>query len=64
LVLFSRIERYIPGVALLLGFHQENERNPKQEVSASVVAASADSVDVKVKFPQVSQEILLLLFNL
>ncbi|XP_072245494.1 vitellogenin 3, phosvitinless [Leuresthes tenuis] len=48
----TRIERYIPGVALLLGFHQENESNAKQEVSASVVAASADSVDVKVKFSQ------------
>ncbi|XP_075340505.1 vitellogenin 3, phosvitinless [Odontesthes bonariensis] len=48
----TRIERYIPGVALVLGFHQENEKNAEQEVSASVVVASADSVDVTVKFPQ------------
>ncbi|XP_059197125.1 vitellogenin 3, phosvitinless [Centropristis striata] len=48
----TRIESYIPGMALLLGFYQLHERNAKQEVSASVVAASADSVDVKIKFPE------------
>ncbi|KAM7409515.1 hypothetical protein PAMA_001141 [Pampus argenteus] len=48
-----RTESYIPGMAFLLGFYQQNERNAKQEVSASVVAASADSVDVKIKFPEV-----------
>ncbi|XP_042368565.1 vitellogenin 3, phosvitinless [Plectropomus leopardus] len=47
-----RIESYIPGMALLLGFNQQHERNAKQEVSASVVAASADSVDVKITFPE------------
>ncbi|KAG8003726.1 Vitellogenin [Nibea albiflora] len=50
-----RIESYIPGMAFLLGFSQQHERNAKQEVSASVVAASADSVDVKIKFPEVSE---------
>ncbi|XP_070765014.1 vitellogenin 3, phosvitinless [Enoplosus armatus] len=47
-----RIDSYIPGMAFLLGFSQKHERNAKQEVSASVVAASADSVDVKIKFPE------------
>ncbi|KAI3368252.1 hypothetical protein L3Q82_007972 [Scortum barcoo] len=47
-----RIERYIPGMAFLLGFSQQNEGNVKQAVSASVVAASADSVNVKIKFPE------------
>uniref|UniRef100_A0A3Q3K2X2 Vitellogenin domain-containing protein n=1 Tax=Monopterus albus TaxID=43700 RepID=A0A3Q3K2X2_MONAL len=46
------IERYIPGIAFLLGFYQQHERNTKQEVSASVVVASADSADVKIKFPE------------
>lgn len=53
----SRIERYIPGMAFLYGFYQEHEENDKQEVSASVVAASPNTIDVKVKFPEVSQEI-------
>lgn len=43
-------------MALLLGFYHQHERNAKQEVSASVVAASADSVDVKIKFPEVLAE--------
>ncbi|XP_070687869.1 vitellogenin 3, phosvitinless [Pempheris klunzingeri] len=47
-----RIENYVPGMAFLLGFSQQHERNAKQEVSVSVVAASADSVDVKIKFPE------------
>lgn len=53
---FTRIESYVPGMAFLLGFTQQNERNAKQEVSASVVAVSADSVDVKIKFPEVLEE--------
>ncbi|XP_071388725.1 vitellogenin 3, phosvitinless [Centroberyx affinis] len=47
-----RVERYIPGMAFLLGFYQQHEINAKQEVSASVVAASADSIDMKLKFPE------------
>ncbi|XP_058494704.1 vitellogenin 3, phosvitinless [Solea solea] len=47
-----RIESYIPGIGFLLGFNQEPERNAKQEVSASVVAASADSLDVKIRLPE------------
>lgn len=46
-------------MAFLLGFYQQHERNAKQEVSASVVAASADSIDVKIKFPEVSREIFI-----
>lgn len=53
---FPRIENDMPGMAFLLGFSQQNERNAKQEVSASVVVASADSVDVKIKFPEVLEE--------
>lgn len=51
-----RIKSYIPGMAFLLGFYQQHERNAKQEVSASVIAASADSIDVKIKFPEVLEE--------
>ncbi|XP_011613259.2 vitellogenin 3, phosvitinless [Takifugu rubripes] len=47
-----RIRSYIPGITFLYGFSQQNEMNPQKEVSASVVVASADSVDVKVKFPE------------
>ncbi|XP_062279606.1 vitellogenin 3, phosvitinless isoform X2 [Scomber scombrus] len=47
-----RTESYIPGMAFLLGFYQQHERNAKQEISASVVAASADSVDMKIIFPE------------
>uniref|UniRef100_A0A668AAY5 Vitellogenin 3, phosvitinless n=1 Tax=Myripristis murdjan TaxID=586833 RepID=A0A668AAY5_9TELE len=47
-----RIERYIPGMAFLFGFYERHEKNAKQEVSASVVAASADSIDMKIKFPE------------
>ncbi|CAJ1060716.1 vitellogenin 3%2C phosvitinless [Xyrichtys novacula] len=46
------IGSYIPGMAFLLGFSEQHERNVRQEVSASVVVASADSVDVKIKFPE------------
>ncbi|XP_068563229.1 vitellogenin 3, phosvitinless [Cebidichthys violaceus] len=48
----TRFESYIPGVALLLDFYQKHERNVRQEISASVVASSADSIDVKIKFPE------------
>ncbi|XP_054458092.1 vitellogenin 3, phosvitinless [Anoplopoma fimbria] len=48
----TRFESYVPGMTLLLGFSQKHERNAKQEVSASVVAASADSIDVKIEFPE------------
>lgn len=43
-------------MAFLSGFSQQNESNTKQEVSASVVVTSADSVEVKVKFPEVQNE--------
>lgn len=43
-------------MAFLYGFSQQNEMNPQKEVSASVVVASADSIDVKVKFPEVPNE--------
>ncbi|XP_075944739.1 vitellogenin 3, phosvitinless isoform X1 [Anarhichas minor] len=48
----TRFKKYIPGVALLLQFYQKHERNAKQEISASVVESSADSIDVKIKFPE------------
>lgn len=43
-------------MALLLGFSEQIESNVEQEVSASVVVTSSDSVDVKVKFPEVQNE--------
>lgn len=54
----SRMERYIPGMALLSGFNQTSESNANQEVSASIVCASSDSIDVTIKLPKVWQEIL------
>ncbi|KAK5930759.1 hypothetical protein CgunFtcFv8_026972 [Champsocephalus gunnari] len=48
----ERIERYVPGMALLLGFTEQVKGNTKQEVSASVIATSADSVDVHIEFPE------------
>ncbi|XP_053723141.1 vitellogenin 3, phosvitinless [Synchiropus splendidus] len=47
-----RVETYIPGMAFLLGFYQQNERNNRQEIAATLVAASEDSVDVKLQFPE------------
>uniref|UniRef100_A0A6Q2Y8M3 Vitellogenin domain-containing protein n=1 Tax=Esox lucius TaxID=8010 RepID=A0A6Q2Y8M3_ESOLU len=47
------IQKYIPGIAFLLGFHQKPDRNAKQEVSATVVAATADRITMKIKFPEV-----------
>uniref|UniRef100_A0A8C3A5Q8 Vitellogenin 3, phosvitinless n=1 Tax=Cyclopterus lumpus TaxID=8103 RepID=A0A8C3A5Q8_CYCLU len=47
-----RFESYIPGIALLLDFYQKHEKNVKQEISASLVATSADSIDVTIKFPE------------
>nr|XP_057930076.1 vitellogenin 3, phosvitinless [Doryrhamphus excisus] len=46
------VETYIPGMAFLLGFKQQHERNPKQEVSASLVASSEDSINVRIQFPE------------
>uniref|UniRef100_A0A8C3A2H3 Vitellogenin 3, phosvitinless n=1 Tax=Cyclopterus lumpus TaxID=8103 RepID=A0A8C3A2H3_CYCLU len=48
----TRFESYIPGIALLLDFYQKHEKNVKQEISASLVATSADSIDVTIKFPE------------
>ncbi|XP_034085697.1 vitellogenin 3, phosvitinless isoform X3 [Gymnodraco acuticeps] len=48
----KRIERYVPGMALLLGFTQQVKGNTKQEVSASVIVTSADSVDMHFEFPE------------
>lgn len=55
---FSRVERYIPGMAFLYGFYQDHESNEKQEVFASVAPASDDTIDLKVKFPEVSQNVI------
>lgn len=46
------IGSYIPGMAFLFGFSQQQERNPRQEVSATVAVASADSISVKFRFPE------------
>uniref|UniRef100_A0A3B4AAV3 Vitellogenin domain-containing protein n=1 Tax=Periophthalmus magnuspinnatus TaxID=409849 RepID=A0A3B4AAV3_9GOBI len=49
-----RIGNYVPGMGFFMGFNQEQERNAAQEVSASVIAASADSIDVKIKLPELT----------
>lgn len=43
-------------MALLLGFTEQVKGNTKQEVSASVIATSADSVDMHIEFPEVFKE--------
>uniref|UniRef100_A0A3Q4HY43 Vitellogenin 3, phosvitinless n=1 Tax=Neolamprologus brichardi TaxID=32507 RepID=A0A3Q4HY43_NEOBR len=48
----EEMERYIPGMALLSGFNQTCESNANQEVSASIVCASSDSIDVTIKLPK------------
>uniref|UniRef100_A0A669EKE6 Vitellogenin 3, phosvitinless n=1 Tax=Oreochromis niloticus TaxID=8128 RepID=A0A669EKE6_ORENI len=48
----SSMERYIPGMALLSGFNQTWESNANQEVSASIVSASSDSIDITIKLPK------------
>ncbi|XP_068447341.1 vitellogenin 3, phosvitinless [Clinocottus analis] len=48
----TRFERYIPGMALLLNFYQKHEINAKQEISASFIVTSADSIDIIIKFPE------------
>lgn len=50
---FPSIGRYIPGMALLFGFYEKDERSDMQEISASVIAATEDSVDLKIKLPEV-----------
>nr|AGO64303.1 vitellogenin C [Pomatoschistus minutus] len=50
----TRIARYIPGMAYLFGFSQTEEQNTVQEISASVIAASADSFNVKIKLPELT----------
>ncbi|XP_041695037.2 vitellogenin 3, phosvitinless [Coregonus clupeaformis] len=48
------IEKYIPGMAFLLGFYQKHDTNAKHEVSASVVAATADSIAMTIKLPELT----------
>lgn len=47
------IGRYIPGIAFLLGFYEKDERSDMREISASVIAATEDSVDLTIKLPEV-----------
>uniref|UniRef100_A0AAZ3PU67 Vitellogenin domain-containing protein n=1 Tax=Oncorhynchus tshawytscha TaxID=74940 RepID=A0AAZ3PU67_ONCTS len=47
------IEKYIPGMAFLLGFYQKHATNAKHEVSASVVAATGGSIATTIKVPDV-----------
>uniref|UniRef100_A0A8C5G084 Vitellogenin-like n=1 Tax=Gouania willdenowi TaxID=441366 RepID=A0A8C5G084_GOUWI len=47
-----RFESYIPGMALFLGFSEQQEKNASQEVSASIGASAADSIDVMIKLPE------------
>ncbi|XP_020311040.2 vitellogenin 3, phosvitinless [Oncorhynchus kisutch] len=48
------IEKYIPGMAFLLGFYQKHATNAKHEVSASVVAATAGSIATTIKLPDLT----------
>ncbi|XP_029534705.1 vitellogenin 3, phosvitinless [Oncorhynchus nerka] len=48
------IEKYIPGMALLLGFYQKHATNAKHEVSALVVAATAGSIATTIKLPDLT----------
>lgn len=40
-------------MALILGFYEKDERSDMQEISASVTGAAEDTVDVKIKLPEV-----------
>uniref|UniRef100_A0AAQ4P1C5 Vitellogenin 3, phosvitinless n=1 Tax=Gasterosteus aculeatus aculeatus TaxID=481459 RepID=A0AAQ4P1C5_GASAC len=59
----SRLESYIPGMALLLNFYQKQEKNAGQEISASVIASSADSIDVRIQLPEVLKDRMFFCFN-
>ncbi|XP_035630502.1 vitellogenin 3, phosvitinless [Oncorhynchus keta] len=48
------IEKYIPGMAFLLGFYQKHATNAKHEVSALVVAATAGSIATTIKLPDLT----------
>lgn len=50
---FPSIGSYIPGMALLLGFYEKDERSDMQEISASAIAATEDSIDLKIQLPEV-----------
>uniref|UniRef100_A0A8C7LT01 Vitellogenin 3, phosvitinless n=1 Tax=Oncorhynchus mykiss TaxID=8022 RepID=A0A8C7LT01_ONCMY len=55
------IEKYIPGMAFLLGFYQKHATNAKHEVSASVVAATAGSIATTIKLPDVGNTLTLVI---
>uniref|UniRef100_A0AAZ3NSF7 Vitellogenin domain-containing protein n=1 Tax=Oncorhynchus tshawytscha TaxID=74940 RepID=A0AAZ3NSF7_ONCTS len=55
------IEKYIPGMAFLLGFYQKHATNAKHEVSASVVAATGGSIATTIKVPDVGNTLALVI---
>ncbi|XP_064190201.1 vitellogenin 3, phosvitinless [Anguilla rostrata] len=50
----KRIQEYMPGMAFLLGFYQKHVKNPANQASALVVAASSKSIDLKIKIPELT----------
>lgn len=45
--------RYVPGVALVLGFSEAHQRNPSRELIVRAVATSPRSIDTVIKVPGV-----------
>lgn len=47
----------MPGIAVLSGFSETPANNTEKEVVATVTVASADSIEVELKLPKVSNEL-------
>ncbi|KAJ8376432.1 hypothetical protein SKAU_G00070120 [Synaphobranchus kaupii] len=50
----KRVQEYMPGMGFFLGFYQKHVKNPANQVSALVVAASHKSIDLKIKIPELT----------
>ncbi|XP_036375440.1 vitellogenin 3, phosvitinless [Megalops cyprinoides] len=50
----KRVQKYIPGMAFLLGFYQKHTINPANQVSALITAASSEYFNLKMKIPELT----------
>lgn len=50
----TALMRYVPGVALVLGFSEAHQRNPSRELIVRAVATSPRSIDTVIKVPGVT----------
>nr|APB93355.1 vitellogenin C [Ctenopharyngodon idella] len=49
----QRIQEYVPGMSYFMGFCQKYEKNPERQAAVTVVASSPETLDMKVKIPEV-----------